>query len=279
MAGYGHNRSITDSNPFVNVVMSINCLASTINLWVQSVRGRLVPLLKSDARFQGSNILISRFEHEVNLWNVTRNIRPLIEIGNELASAEALLNGMGACETLIYEPPIPGTKKRIDFLKVTAHGINEWIEVKTVSPRWEDNDERWQRALKFTDDFPKNASLTVNKDWDGAAIANKAINARMSFIERTHELELRVKLIPTRMAGSVSLMLCSSGTEWHLDDLQDFIEFYRTGRSRPDDWFRNAAKRFMDCEGISFDGSLSGFHLLNRKPDAVSSCLFQLYVS
>jgi len=101
----------------------------------------------------------------------------------------------------------------------------------------------------------------------------------MSFIERAYELEARRKLIPSEMAASVSLMFCSAGTEWYLDDLQDFVGFYRTGRIRSDDWFGNATKLFIDSKQISFDRSLHGFHLLNRKHDAVFAHLFRINVS
>jgi hypothetical protein len=63
--------------------------------------------------------------------------------------------------------------------------------------------------------------------------------------------------------GPVRLLLCSNGG-FHKGGLEDFADFYRTGRFRGDDWARNAVAQYMQEEGIAFARSLAGFCFLER---------------
>ena len=56
------------------------------------MREELLPKLPSDTRFNDGAKLTRGFELEVDTWKKTDGFRPVIEIGNELAAAECLLN-------------------------------------------------------------------------------------------------------------------------------------------------------------------------------------------
>jgi hypothetical protein len=71
------------------------------------------------------------------------------------------------------------------------------------------------------------------------------------------------------LAGPVYRMLCSDKSAWHCDELEDFADFYRTGRFRDDDWARNAIAQLMQERGQAFSRCLSGFHYLGRRHDEV----------
>jgi len=157
--------------------------------WIAAVQAELLPKLLADVRFKEGVGLINRFQLEIDVWKRTDKIRPLIEIGNELAAAECLLNSLDRGDSLLYEPPIMGTKKRIDFLKLSASGQHEWVEVKTIAPQWIDDEAGWQRFINIAQEFPKNSRLVVAKEWGGAAISGQSIKARWSFIQRTVEVE------------------------------------------------------------------------------------------
>lgn len=247
--------------------------------WLAEVQGRLLPALLSDGRLKEGKKLIARFEQEVETWKKTDKFRPVIEIGNEVAAAECFLNSLGKSEQLTYEPKMTGTQKRIDFQKIDAAGCREWFEVKTVAPQWADDEAGWQRFMRIAQDFPENARLVVEKEWAGAAIAGQAIKARWSFIQRTVEVEERCTVIPETEKGPVWLVFCSTGVAWSPDELEDFADFYRTGKHREDDWMRNAADRYMREEGIRFGCLLAGFCYLGRKHDEVSAHDFRKQVS
>jgi hypothetical protein len=247
--------------------------------WIETVKAELLPKLLADSRFKNGVKLTERFQREVDLWSMTANFRPVIHIGNELAAAECLLDSLHYDDRLLYEPPMAGTKKRIDFLKLNALGQHDWVEVKTVAPKWVDDEAGWQRFTKIAKEFPENAQLIVNREWAGAATAGQFIKTRWSFVQRTAEVEARAAFIPYARKGRVWLLFCSTGSDWCPHELEDFADFYRTGQPRADDSMSNAADRFMSDEGIVFSRSLAGFHYLGRKHEEVSAHCFRMSVA
>jgi hypothetical protein len=247
--------------------------------WIEAVQRDLLPKLLGNGRFKNGKNLVCRFSHEVDTWKQTDRFKPVIEIGNELSAAECLLDTLSDGDFLVYEPPMAGTKKRIDFLKLSAAGQRDWVEVKTVAPQWVDDDEGWQRFTTIAQGFPENAQLVVAQEWAGAAISGQSIKARWSFIQQAAAVEERATFIPEGEKGPVWLLLCSTGTAWYPDELEDFADFYRTGRPRADDWMRNAAERYMQERGINYSRSLAGFHYLGRKHDEISAHDFRMNVA
>jgi len=247
--------------------------------WIDDVKNTLLPKLSRDSRFINSIQLINRFQSEIQVWEKTALFKPLIEIGNELASAEKLLDHLTANDTLTYEPPIIGTNKKIDFLINAASGAYEWIEVKTVAPQWVDDQAGWIRFTQIAQEAPENASFIARREWAGAAISGQAIKARWSFIQRAAEIEARAQSIPKNQSGPISLLFCSTGLAWAKDELEDFADFYRTGAFRADDWLSNATKRYMQDQSLTFDRSIAGFHFLGRKHDEVSANDFSRNIS
>jgi hypothetical protein len=57
----------------------------------------------------------------------------------------------------------------------------------------------------------------------------------VDFIQRTIEVERKAALIPSNEMGRVWLLFCSDRFAWDCDELEDFADFYRTGRFRQDD--------------------------------------------
>jgi hypothetical protein len=257
----------------VATALSIDWEASKLAV-IDDVRSILLPRLSADRRFPDASKLADRFEREVSDWQSKsvdeRSFRGVINITNEVAAAKALLGEMAAAELLHYEPPINGTKKTLDFLVIGEQGHCAWIDVKTVAPQWQDDDEAWQRFLDIAAEFPFNARLGVRRDFCGAAISGQAIKARWTFIRRTIEVELKAALIPPAEKGRVWLLFCSDSGAWHPDELEDFADFYRTGKFRDDDWSRNAIARYMMEEKLSFARTLEGFHFLRRRQDELN---------
>jgi GNAT superfamily N-acetyltransferase len=194
------------------------------------------------------------------------------QIHPELGAAHALLGKLKRTDTLAYEPRLGNTKKSIDFLVRAADGGRGWIDVKTVAPPWLDNDEGWKLYAKVAAEFKK-ARLVVDREFSGAGIGSQAIKARYSFITRTVELEQKIALIPQEEAGKVWLLLCGDRSSWHLDDLEDFADFYRAGSFRADDWGSEEAAHFMKKKDLAFSRVLSGFHYVGRRHDEIETDL------
>jgi hypothetical protein len=156
------------------------------------------------------------------------------------------------------------------FLVIGEQSHRAWIDVKTVAPQWQDDDEAWQRFLDIAAEFPSNARLGVRRDFCGAAISGQAIKARWTSIRRTIEVEQKAALISPAEKGRVWLLFCSDSGAWHPDELEDFADFYRTGKFRDEDWSRNAIARYMKEEKLAFARTLEEFHYLRRRQDELN---------
>lgn len=248
----------------------------SVAAWVADVEADILRLMESDPRFVNVGALASRFRDRAALWKGSgadgarpkHHVHALIEDGNEVATAWALLERMEAGDTLAYEPRLADTEQSLDFMVRRADGSRLWFEVKSVRPGWDDSDESWQRYEMIAAEFPDNAGLVVDRRWGGAALSGQAIKTRWSFIRQTIEVERKAALLAPEQHGPVRLVLCSSGS-WNADDLEDFADYYRTGRFRGDDWSRNAVARFMSDQSLAFAGTLAGFCFLQRPQDEV----------
>ena len=228
---------------------------------VEKVRNDLIPLIRDNGKFLGREKLVARFEDQVARWQTNEDFAQILETINEIAAAVAILNSTEDIIELAYEPRLSQTSQTIDFRISFASGRRCWIDVKTVSPRWLDDDASWQRFERLAADFPANARLVVDRSLAGAAISGQEIKARWTFIRRTQEVEAKEALLSPDEKAPVCLLLCSNGAV-RKDGLEDFADFYRTGCFRPDDWSRNAVARYLTDENIVFNRTLAGFSFL-----------------
>jgi hypothetical protein len=226
------------------------------------VRAELLPRVTHNDKFLGRDRLAARFNQQADRWKVGQSVRQILETANELAAISAILESTDDITELAYEPKLFRTKKTIDFRITFRSGGRCWIDVKTVAPEWSDDDESWTRFERLASDFPPNSRLIVGREWCGAAISGQEIKARWTFITRTREAEEKEALLSLNEKVPVRLLFCSNGA-WRKDGLEDFADFYRTGRFRPDDWSRNAVSRYLQERGIIFERTLVGFSYLS----------------
>lgn len=234
--------------------------------WIERVNALLLPRLTEDGRFIDAHVMVRRFEAAVTRWRTSDDFRPVINDANELCAAAELLGDLRPDDYLRYEPRLSRTPKSIDFCVEWADGGRSWIDMKTVAPGWQDDEAAWTRVQQIAEEMPDNTHLLLDRSWAGAAIGGQRIKARWSFVQRTAELESKIALLSEAERGPVRLLLCSEGV-WHKDDLEDFADFYRTGKARADDWAQNAIARYMTERNIVFDRSITGFCYLERHHD------------
>jgi hypothetical protein len=234
--------------------------------WINDVRTILLPQLRADRRLVGLSALEQNFDNSVAAWQARGDFRPVINCGNELAAAAALLPRLAENAQLQYERRLLGTGKSIDFCVQAENGTVEWIDMKTIAPGWQDDADAWARLMQIAVQFPDNAQLIVDRQFGGAAIGLQAMKARWGFVQRTVEFERKLTLLSESEHGPARLLLCSEGS-WHEDDLEDFADFYFTGHFREDDWAQNAVARHMSERNLAFTGTVTGFLFLHRGHD------------
>ncbi len=60
------------------------------------------------------------------------------------------------------------------------------------------------------------------------------------------------------------MVFCSDGFDWRWDKLEDFADFYKTGRYNPDDPFRNMESHYIENKKISLQKNITAFCYLER---------------
>ena len=245
-------------SPMVSTHASFGDLRRAV---IEQARTELIPRISGNEKLVGREKLIAPFEEQVAGWKTNEDFGQILETINEIAAAIVILDSTEDIVELAYEPRLAQTKQTIDFRITFASGNRCWIDVKTVAPRWMDDDPSWQRFERIANDFPGNARLVVDRQWAGAAISGQEIKARWTLIRRTQQSEAKEALLTPGEKAPVRLLFCSNGA-LRKDALEDFADFYRTGQYRPDDWARNAVARYLADENITFSRTLAGFSYL-----------------
>ncbi len=245
--------------------------------WIHDVETQLMPRLQADVRLVGSAALIGRFHHSVARWRrAGGDFRQVINDANELAAAAALRRRLGEGAKLIYELPLAATNRTMDF-HIDAEQGRRWVDMKTVAPKWKDDAESRERLAFYLRGTPPQAKLALDKDFVGGGIGGHLISARFTFVKRAIVLEGKLRLLTDAERAPTWLLLCSDGT-WRLDDLEDFADFYHSGRFRPDDWSRAALAGYMEHERLNFERTIAGFCYLERRHEAVEARRFEIDV-
>lgn len=250
--------------------------------WSERAGTHYRAILGAEARFPDAPVLLSSFAHTTDVWHRRRDAasaRALQEKANELAVAGALLGLLGQSQLLAYEPTLSGTKKTIDFL-IAAPGVPScWIDVKTVAPEWRDTQAAWKRFERVRDKAPRDVMFIRRRKWGGAGIANQELNVRLAFVRKTVELETKIATLEGPERVPVTMLFCTCGSAWSADSLEDFADFYRTGRFRSDDPLSNATTKYMTENGLVFNRTVEGFHYLERKQFEPASVEFRTFIN
>lgn len=185
----------------------------------------------------------------------------LYERGNELAVAHVLLTRPAfSNHGIAYEPQMAVDNRRIDFVLRDFDYGNLYVEVKTVRPTAEDTETNWQRYEQNRRHHTENVDLHVEKGLLGAQISRNSFSARSKFMEYARAFESRLDEATEVERGRGLLVFCGTGYEWERSRLEDFADFYRTGRHRRDDLY--AAMEAQDC--LPLRRNIKAFGLMKR---------------
>lgn len=212
-------------------------------------------------RFGGWERLLDNFATAVKsvLQHGARRFSDVNSAHNELCIAGAVL-GDTAVQRLEYEPRLAGTLKSIDF-RAERLRTTVFIDVKTIQPESNDRWSQYERA-KEEEFFPENVRFGVEKEWLGGEIWHSAYASRGRMLE--YALELEQKIAEARITDAVCILaFCGNGFDWHQDELEDFVSFYR-GRHRADDPFAKMERVHVDLRKIELQRTISAFAFMSR---------------
>lgn len=230
------------------------------------------PLTDPGSRLAGGARLWSQFDEAVAAFRQhgRRQVAGVIERVNELVVArQLLLDASLASAEIAYEPEIVPGGTKFDFVATDAEGLPVYIEVKTVEPKTEDSDRNWQKAERRQEHLTPGNRYVVAKDWLGAAIFGNSFAARSSFMGYTLETEMKLAAHDAIRPGRAILVFCGTGFAWHVSELEDFADYYSTGRHRIDDPFAKMEAHAIAHGRAAPARTLAGFAALVRKHDDV----------
>lgn len=245
-------------------------MSDEIENHIESIEAFYRPLITGKgSRLEGGGRLWSQFTVAVAVYRKHGNskVGAIIERVNELAVARIILSDESLMPgRILYEPKITADGRRIDFVVPAMEGERFclYIEVKTVRPTAEDSTDNWKKYEGRKKFHPKNVTFHVDRQLLGAQIYSNSFSARSQFMQYAREFEIRLAEANTLQPGRGLLVFCGSGFEWHYSELEDFADFYRTGRHRQDDPFANMEADALRKAASNLERNIAAFGFVKR---------------
>lgn len=216
-------------------------------------------------RLTNCDRLIGRFTSATAAWRAapSDNICAITECVNELCIAREFLESE-ECGRVFYEPPLEGTEKTIDYFVEMTDGRRVLFDVKTVHPETKD---AWERFKSITDRglLLENTELVLDENGMGGEAAHFRLASREKFLDYSIELEAKIDSVRDKDGLLFAMVFCGNGTDWHQSWLEDFADFYMSGRHRPHDPLAKMEAHVIAKEGIILSRSINSFCYLERK--------------
>lgn len=211
--------------------------------------------LVNEARFLNRKQLLVKLDSENNP-----------QLINELILANLILNNKDfICEQLLYEPKpdaLKNSAKSIDFRFIMEKKDTVYCDVKTIRPEIKDSWEKFKNDQGY---FPENIKVELDKKWMGGEIYHCMRNARASMLQYAIELEDKIEAYSKSIKTHYVLIFCGNGFHWHLDEFEDFADFYLTGKHNPGDQFCNMENYYIQSEKIVFQKTINRFAYFEHK--------------
>ena len=229
-------------------------------------------ILGPGSRVEGGSKLWRQYEEARDAYRRgATDFLPVYERTNEMAAAHVLLSDLTVNDaTIAYETPIAADGSLIDFAVSWPHDRTLYVEVKTVHPRTEDSEANWTNYEKRSAHHPEHVDYIVHENWLGGALYGDSFTARSSFMTYSRQFEERLAAANDVRPGEGVLLVCGTGFEWHLSELEDFADFYRLGVHREDDPFAKMEAHALAERSIALRRNIGEFAYIRRPMNRVS---------
>jgi hypothetical protein len=193
-------------------------------------------LVGNGARIDRGGALWDQFEEIVALYAAAAvPDSTLVEKVNEMAVARELAMDPHLSRAIAYEPAILPSGRKIDFVAERKDDA-VYIEVKTVRPQSGDEAKNWEVYQVRSRHHPANVHFIVGGDFPGTLYTNP-YRSRAKFLDYALEFEQRLAEAKSLRMGPGVLVICGTGFQWTVDQLEDFADFYLDRAHRTDDAF------------------------------------------
>ena len=223
------------------------------------------------SRIQGGNVLWDHFKAAADAcrMNAKDGERRLHECINEFAVAKQLADDKFICGSIAYEPNLLPSNRKIDF---AADRLRDklYVEVKTVNPYRADTEKAWSRYCELRKHHSPLANFMIHKDWMGGKLYGEAFASRSKFLEYAKAFEERLAEAKKIKEGSGVLVFCRNSIGWHCSELEDFADFYHSGKHRTDDKFALMEEFELKQKSTNLLRNIDHFAYLSRPVDKAS---------
>jgi hypothetical protein len=239
--------------------------------------------IKNHPKFRNHILFDNRLNALIQVWETAMNseladnsqeeriTREIVESSNEMYLIKHLLEAETQIVSMEYEKTLLHTAKTIDLYVELENGNRVFLDVKTIQP---ENIDAWDNYIRIKQHLHGNVYL--EKDGFGGIFWHKKFTARSKMLEYTIELEEKV---PRNEEQEGTFMIfCSDGLDWHLDELEDFADFYKYNQHRGDDFFRNIEQHHISEKEIELKRNISGFCYFEREKFDSSEMKFRFNV-
>ncbi|MEQ8961937.1 MAG: hypothetical protein RLP02_29095 [Coleofasciculus sp. C2-GNP5-27] len=219
----------------------------------------------ADSRIVGGNRLWEQFLSTADAVRAGKENgeRQMRERINELGTAKYLADDPDIAGSILYEPNILASGRKIDFV-VERDDERIYVEVKSVYPNTPDTQGTWERYLQLREHHPDNVNFIVEKDWLGGKIYGNTFASRSKFLSYSLAFEERLAEAREDVAGPGILVFCGSGFHWDVTDLEDFADFYHLAQHRADDPFSQMEQHEIDMNSVKLRRNIDHFAFLKR---------------
>lgn len=198
-------------------------------------------------------------------WNKnTNNIkRQMIETFNEVCLIHYLSNDSN-CSWIYYEQEVGTSKRSIDIVTI-LNKKKFYLDIKTVHPCMnpKDIDKKWAEYEKAYNKYLK-GEVTLFRDGFGPELWHNMIASRTKFIDYTKDLEDKIDEYNKPDDGYYFMVFCGNNFDWTKDELEDFVEYYLTGKATYWDHLREMSDYYITNKDIHFQHNIDNFTILFR---------------
>lgn len=195
------------------------------------------------------------------MWNTENETirRQIIETLNEICFIHYLsVNYSGR---ITYEI-ITGHSGRSIDIELINDDIILLFDIKTIHPQKID---KWDAFKKAESNGFINGHISLSKNSLGGEFWHSMVSSRDKFVNYAFEYETKIREYTKKKKTIAVMLFCGNGYDWYEDELEDFVEWYKTGLFVESDHFRSMIKHSLKEKKIVFERTIDTFAILYRE--------------